>query len=487
MQRYLRKYKLTIGSPLSFYEGEVSSELLTTPPDRLAQRAVRNEQLARSFEDSFQRARNVLVRDGNVIGTNSRNNLLDPDRFKYERFILEQEQLIEEVNIQQAKGAVIEGLNISFDLAKGEDDKSNHITIYNISNDSRNLLVQRGSKFNPVIKLEAGYENDSELALVFLGEVVHVTDVWEGATRVTRLQVQAAATSKKEAFTLRTYKRDTPVETIVRDVIKDMRLNYGVLYIPEQNGTEIKVDKNYYIQCQSWEGLVNLCGKYELQASIEDGKVNVTPKFSPATTSNQDSVSQFLNVGIKVDKSTNEIQLGKNIFDAGSVSGLSGIAGVRVPPINTKPFTPRPQTPRERPQDFNDGLVAPFTVQQLGVKFDRTVAKVFNTQSGSIIGSPIAEAGNQDSQERAKGKVDAIKIKVFLDATLKLHDVVQVKANLIDAIYEIKGIRHFGEFEGREWYTELTLAALDTWVVDTGVDDDNLKALKALQDKYRND
>lgn len=485
MQRYLRKYRLTIGSPLSFYSGEISSELLTTPPDRLAQRAVRNEQFARSARDLVNAelkgpAAIVGTNFANIVGPNPNNNLLDPERRKYERFVTDQKELVEEVNIEQASGAIVTDLNISFDLVKGEDDRSNHITLYNISNDTRNLLVQRGSKFNPVVKLEAGYENDDELALVFLGEVVHVKDVWEGATRVTKLKVSAAATSKKEAFTLRAYKKDTPVEQIVRDVIKDMRLNYGVLYIPENNGVDVKVDKNYYIQCQSWEGLVNLCGKYELRAGIEDGKINVTPLNSPASSNRQDQVDQFLNGAFNRPYSP-------TLLDATSLDVL-------VPVLPATPLTPeqiaernnrRPtRTPAPTQQPFNDGLVAPFTVKRLGVKFDRTVAKLFDTNSGSIIGSPVAESGNKDSMERSNGKPDSIKIKIFLDATIKLHDVVQVKANLIDAIYEVKGIRHFGEYEGMEWYTELTLAALDSWVVDTGVDEDNLKALKALQEKY---
>lgn len=485
-QRYLRKYKLTIGLPLTFYEGTVSSEILTTPPERLAQRAVRNEQLAKAARDLTNAELKLPVaivgtNFANVVGPNPNNNLLDPDRRKYEAFLTDQKDLIEQVNVQQAKGSVIEQLNIAFDLAKGEDDTNNTITIYNASNDTVALLNQRGTKFNPVVTLEAGYENDSTLALAYKGEVVHYKDVWEGSTRITTLYVKAAPTAQKEAYTIRSYKKDTPVSQIVNDVIKDMRLNYGVLYIPEQDGTEIKVDKNYYVQCQSWEGLVNLCGQYELKATIEDGKVNVTPKSLFRKGRSADQVEQFLNVGLKVDRTTGEVKLGGSVFNAGS---LTGIPSTSVPPINTNPFTPRPQTPAQTPQTFNDGLVAPFTVQRFDVQFDRTVAKAFNTASGSIIGSPVTEGGNSDSRERSQGKADVIKIKIFLDATMKESDVVSVESNNYTGIYRVNAIRHYGEYEGRDWYTELTLEALDSWVVGTGVDEDNLKALDKLRASY---
>ena len=367
-------------------------------------------------------------------------------------------------------------MNISFDLAIGEDETRNRITLYNISDKTRDLLIQRKSKFKPIIMLEAGYENDAALSLVFKGEVVHFNDVWEGATRVTTLSVQSAPTAIKEAYTIRSYKKGANVEDIVRDVIKDMKLNYGVLYIPEENGSVVKVDKNYYIQCQSWEGLQNLCGTYELKASIENGNINVTPWNIP---SKPDSVESFL-----AARTTNNTFLNTNAPSNTYYLNSSGAFLDNTPDV--APFKRKPKTqPTRESKPFDDGLVAPFTARSVGVDFERIQARLFDTASGNIIGSPILEDGD-DTMERQTGKAQTIKIKVFLDATIKLQDVVKVRSSFVKGVYRVTSVRHYGEVEGREWYSELNLELLDSWVVDTGVDESNTRALRELRDKYEN-
>ena len=497
-KRYIRTYRLTLGIPISFYEGEVSSTIIATPPDRLARRAFINESLnSRPRGESERNVSNATLGSPRpVIGADGvPNSLLDVPRRAYEQFFTEQKDLSDRLNLAKAQGVIIDGLNISFDLAIGADETNNKITIYNISDRTRDLLLQRESKFKPVVTLEAGYQNDSDLALVFKGEVVHVNDVWEGATRVTTLTVQAAPTAIKEAYTIKSYKKGTDVQTIVREIISDMKLDAGVLYIPEEDGTAVKVDKTRYIQCQSWEGLQSLCGQYELKATIANGEVNVTPQNVKGNSRQPDSVEKFIAAS---SGRSSLFDIAGAAITRGVLSVDATIASARRATIGflgragdfslENSFLLGGFANRSNPTsqvDFNDGLVAPFTARSTGIDFERIQARLFDTRSGNIIGSPVIDQGDE-TMERQDGKSQVIKIKVFLDATIKLEDIVKVKSNFIDGVYRVTGIRHYGEWEGNEWYSELALELLDSWVTDNGVDESNTAALKALRERYEN-
>jgi len=474
-QRYIRKYKLTLGMPLSFYEGDLSSKLINeTPTQRTVDRARRVAE--------FERA--------GIPFTNT--TLKDPDVRVYEQFVSNQKDLADRINLSQASGVIIDGLNISFDIHKvgeGATDPHSVISVYNLSNDTVGLLEQRSSNFKPVITLEAGYVDDKELALVFKGEIVYFNDVWEGATRITTLHVQPAPTSVKEAYTVRTYKKDTNVETIIRDVVSDMKLATGVIFVPNENGSEVKIDKNKYIQCQSWEGLQTVCKDYGLRATIEDGVVNVTPQQLSGSSNTTDSVEQFIATRTQTPNSISST-LVKDLNDLRELSAQNK-PNFSDFSLSNSLFLNRlgnvfSSNTTQQPVTFNDGLVAPFTARTTSLNIERITAKVFDTSLGNIIGSPvIGEGGVGETMERQSGKPSNLKIKIFLDATIKEQDVVRVKSNRIDAIYRVVGIRHFGEFEGREWYTELILEMLDSYVIQGGsVEEANLAALKQLQERY---
>lgn len=432
-QRYLRQYRLTLGLPLSFYQDAVKQEAYSDPRER--------------------QQRELFFRRDEIL-SGRRNPSADAiinqkDRTRFETFYQNQQLLANKFEEGDFNGVVIEGLNFSFDLAKGGDESTNRIKLYNITDKTRSFLNQYG-KALPIVQLEAGYSTDKTLPIVYKGEVIGVNDVWEGSTRVTTLTVKAGASAIKEAYTIRSFKKGTTLETIVREVIGDMKLDYGTIFIPRIDERAIAIDKNYYLQCKSVDGLKRLCTENDLDMVIEDGKVNVLPKnVNPLPENAADLNSVYVkSLGYSVEELAELTQQAK--FRR-IVSGRTLI------PSEAKFY-----------------------------QINRETAKVFSPSLNNLIGSPSIDTNGADSMERQVGKADNITIKTFLDGTLKIGDVVQVTSYLIDGFYEIQTIRHFGEFEGSDWYTELTLKMNSSWVVDEGVEITNKKLLEDFKKQYGN-
>lgn len=217
------KYELLFGQPISFYQGEPE----TTIP----------------FET------------GNV-STESSQDLSDY------------------VNIKYAKSLKLNGHHIEFDIVKSkETGKESTITIYNTTDLVRHYLEAKKGEA-PLVILNGGYEN-SELNLIFQGEVVKVDETFNGTTRITRLVLKSGYRSMNEAFTVRSYRAGTKASVVVRDIIKDLKLPEGSVYY--KNLDQVFISKPAVFTGKSYEQLKNFVEGLGSTLHIEDGTVNVLP------------------------------------------------------------------------------------------------------------------------------------------------------------------------------------------------------------------
>lgn len=223
-EQFNHKYELIFGQPVSFYQGTAT----TAPPY--------------------------------LYGSSGTEVATDLTEFVGERY---------------SSALKLEQHHIEFDIDKSkESGKESTITIYNCSDLVRYYLEAKKSEA-PLVTLRAGYE-DTEMNLLFQGEVYKVEEVFNGTTRQTKLLLRTAYRSMNEAFTVRSYKKGTPVSDIVRDVVSDLKLPEGTIYYKELG--KIYIDKPVALSGKSYPTLKKLMEGLQHQLYFEDGTVNVVPK-----------------------------------------------------------------------------------------------------------------------------------------------------------------------------------------------------------------
>jgi hypothetical protein len=171
--------------------------------------------------------------------------------------------------------------NMSFSVAKGKDaSQETSISIYNISDDVRLFLEQNNGK-KPVIILRAGYETDilsplqSELPILFAGEVIQVVDTFDGHTRKTSLTCASGTTAIQEAYSIKTFKAGTLPKDIMKSVMADLKLPEGTVYFPDT--MSVGINKPVVYTGPSIEFLRKFSKDYSMRVWIEDGTVNTVP------------------------------------------------------------------------------------------------------------------------------------------------------------------------------------------------------------------
>jgi hypothetical protein len=171
--------------------------------------------------------------------------------------------------------------NLTFSIVKGKDStKETTFSIYNISDNVRKFLEQNNGK-KPMLVFRAGYETEldvianPELPILFAGEVIQVTDTFNGTTRKTDITCASGTTAIQEAYSIKSYRAGTKPSDIVRQVMKDLKLPEGTVYFPAN--MEVAIQKPVVYTGPSIEFLRKFGKEQGIKVWIEDGAVNAVP------------------------------------------------------------------------------------------------------------------------------------------------------------------------------------------------------------------
>lgn len=398
MDKFIRKYELTVGKALSFYEDETRTTAFADESDTKIRGFSLKDRLA--YEDTFT------------------NKIFLAERFNAEDF----------------DGVVIRSLNMEFFIEDGEGANPSYITIYNISDNARKLLEKVG-KNNATVQLKCGYVSDTgegkELPLVFLGEVESISETFEGSTRKTKITVKAGSSNIKNAYSVRTYKAGTPLDTIIKDIASDLKIPYGVVYLPRVGENSIALDKNLYAHGKSLDVLKAICTDYDLVMSIaRTTALNIFPrKF-------EDNVS-------KTEYDPRRKVTGS---DAGYAANLGQKEAIT----------------KKQAIDSTDN----YFPERKGYKINKSVGFLISSDDNTLIGSPVLENGVDAQMENESGGETRIKFKTLMNGKLKVGTLVELRSRFYSGVYRLEKITYRGQYEGQEWYTEC-LASLDgSWKVE---------------------
>lgn len=396
--RFIRKYKLTIGTPLSFY----SSDVAETPFADISESKIRGF----SVEDRIKYENNF---------TNS--------RFLYDKFSTDSFNAIE-----------IEDLHIDFHIEEAEGEDTSYITIYNASEKTLGYFKNIG-KLPTAVKLECGYITDKELPLIFQGEATHIVDKFEGATRQTKIIVKSGASNIKEAYSIRAYKKGTTLEKIVKDLISDMKLPYGTVYIPRVNENAIAIDRNFYANGKTWDTLKTLVGQFDLKVLIARTAVNVFP------SSGTDQLKP----------ANNEVNYQQDLL---STRGFSSNL------IDTREIVSRQQ----RIQQEIDAVDNRFP-ERKGYKLTTEQGILISNKDSTLIGYPAQENGNSVSLELQGSPQERIRIKTLMNGSLTVGKKIALESRFYNGVYNIEKVIFKGQFEGQDWYVECVCALAESYSV----------------------
>lgn len=116
--------------------------------------------------------------------------------------------------------------NIEFSIKKDNSKEPNkgYVTVYNLSDETVSYL-DANQRESIAIVLEAGFDGEDQL--LFSGTVEFVQDKWEGNTRQTKMILGDATTNIMTAKTSRSYKKGTSLDTVLNDLVSDMKLPIG--------------------------------------------------------------------------------------------------------------------------------------------------------------------------------------------------------------------------------------------------------------------
>lgn len=116
--------------------------------------------------------------------------------------------------------------NIEFSLKKDNSKEPNkgYVTVYNLSDETVNYLDANQREAVSVV-LEAGFDGHNQI--VFSGTVEFIQDSWDGNTRKTKMIFGDATNNILTSKSSRSYRKGTPVDTVLNDLIGDLKLPKG--------------------------------------------------------------------------------------------------------------------------------------------------------------------------------------------------------------------------------------------------------------------
>jgi len=178
-------------------------------------------------------------------------------------------------NTNRGEAYLIRDLHIDFSIKKDNSKEPNkgYVTVYNLSDEVVNYLGANQRESLAVL-LKAGY-NDEE-KLIFSGTVEFVEDNFPNETRETKFILGDGTLNLTTATTARSYRKGTPVNNVLNDLITDLKLPKGRVV---DFGSDT-IDHSMAFTGNASQNLANLAKNTGSTFSVQDGAVYWTREGS---------------------------------------------------------------------------------------------------------------------------------------------------------------------------------------------------------------
>lgn len=178
-------------------------------------------------------------------------------------------------NTSKGNAYQIRDLHIDFSVKKDNSKEPNkgYITVFNLSDEVVNYLSvnQRESL---AVMLHAGYNGDEKL--IFSGTVEYVEDNFPQETRETKFILGDGTLNLTTATTARSYRKGTPLNSVLNDLITDLKLPKG--RVIDFGGQTLQTSMAFTGNAS--QNLANLAKNTGSTFSVQDGAVYWTREGS---------------------------------------------------------------------------------------------------------------------------------------------------------------------------------------------------------------
>lgn len=178
-------------------------------------------------------------------------------------------------NTNQGEAYKITDLHMTFELKKDNSKEPNKgfVSVFNLSDDVVNYLSinQRESL---AVLLHAGYNGDEKL--IFSGTIEWVQDEFKDDTRETKFIFGDGTLNLTTATTSRSYRKGTPTNQVLNDLISDLKLPKGRV-VDFGNAT---IQNSMAFTGSASQNLENLARNTGSTFSVQDGAVYWTKEGS---------------------------------------------------------------------------------------------------------------------------------------------------------------------------------------------------------------
>lgn len=179
-------------------------------------------------------------------------------------------------NKEDPNGYIFTRHQIQFTIKTGSSTTTTNtasITLFNLEDDVVEYL-EANSNNNIVCVLEAG-DNEQGLSDLFRGTVQAVQDDFTTVDRKTKLLLTDGGVNARNAYTVRSYPRNTPYDTILRDLTFDLKFPISTQTVV---AGQLKTPTSY--NGNTFEILTKLLPNLGYNFSVQQGLAKVTPKDS---------------------------------------------------------------------------------------------------------------------------------------------------------------------------------------------------------------
>lgn len=245
-------------------------------------------------------------------------------------------------NTNKGDAYKITDLHMEFDIKKDNSKEPNKasITVYNLSEDIVNYL-ETNQRESLAVMLHAGY-NNNEL-LIFSGTIEYVESQFPDETRTTKLILGDGTLNLTTALTSRSYRAGTSMDSILNDLITDLKLPKGRI-VPFSGTT---AQHSMAFSGTASQNLANLAKNTGSTFSVQDGAVFWTREGSRFSSSMFEISEEGGMVGVPSPKQPSSAKkaIKKRAKDAATVA-----AGKTV------------KTPKEKEYDIREDVGLTVTV-----------------------------------------------------------------------------------------------------------------------------
>lgn len=176
----------------------------------------------------------------------------------------------------QQSGLMLDGFRISFTITKTETDEPNRgtIEISNLSESTRNQIRQEAG--NQIV-LHAGYVDEGDLAVMFIGDIVNVKhQISPPNVTTTVVAGDGAETIQKKTLKL-SYGEGASSQQILEDIAKQMEIplqkKFSLLELPR-----LIFNNGFSFQGFAADAMTKITKELDVNWSVQNNELKITKK-----------------------------------------------------------------------------------------------------------------------------------------------------------------------------------------------------------------